>query len=173
MLTYYPTIHSGDKMINNQKQFDTMLKERLELIIEYLQIQIEDCIKDHIWTDVYSYDYFPNVKYEDASRHPSFQFLDAFVFEDIKILAKEVSTEMIYDWESMQSPSASHPYTHGNYFEGIDRRKSLASLLNVKGIDSGNDWGGKERNAFWDEAIKEINQKFDKWAKEACNKYLR
>ena len=160
-------------MINNQKQFDKILQSALKLIIGYLQVKIEDCLKEHIWNDVYRFDYFPNEIYEDYSKYPSFQFLDAFVFEDIKILAKEVSSEMVYDWASMQTPTSSHPYTHGNYYEGIDRRKSLAELLNVKCVDGGNDWGGKKRNAFWDETIKEINKNFDKWVKEACNKYLK
>lgn len=150
-----------------------MLQERVKLIIGYLQIQIENCVKAHIWNDVYLYAYYPNKNYENGTTYASLQFLEAFVFEDIKVLAKEISTEMVYDWMSMRSPSEAYPYTHGNYYIKADRREELASLLNVKGTDSGNDWGGKKRNAFWDEAIKEINQKFDKWAKEACEKYLK
>jgi len=159
-------------MINNQKQFDTILRNQLSKCVLYLSDKILECLKQHITNDVYNFG-GSNSWYSDGSGEPTWEFLNAFEFEGVKQNVKEVSNLLFYNWMDMSSPSQSNPYVHGNYGDNIDRRAQLASLLNVKGVDVGNDWGGKERNAFWDETIKEINQEFNKWAKEACDKYLK
>ena len=67
----------------------------------------------------------------------------------------------------MSKPQWFRAYTHGNFYSGEDRRLILAELLNVNGIDSGNDWGGKERKPFFDITIEWIYNNWDTLAKTA------
>lgn len=160
-------------IITNQKDFDKILNAAITKCIGDISNKILECVQDHIWQDVYSYAYYPNVAYDNGSGTPTFEFRDAFRFEGIKKSVDEISNRLFYDWSTMSKPSQSNKYLHGNFNKGEDRRSILADLLNVNGIDGGNDWGGKERNAFWDNALKDINSKFDGWAREAYNKYLK
>jgi len=154
-------------IITNQKQFDEAIKKAILNCVSYISDKILECVQSHIWDDVYRYDYFPNRKYEDGTKMPTFQFLNAFKFEEMKIKSDEISAKLFYDWQKMEPPSLNHPFTHGVY--GVeDTRSVLAELLNVTGIS-----GYKKRNAFWDNAIEEIEQKFNLWAREAYNKYLK
>jgi len=154
-------------IITNQKQFDEAIKKAILNCVSYISDKILECVQSHIWDDVYRYDYFPNRKYEDGTKMPTLQFLNAFKFEEMKIKSDEISAKLFYDWQKMEPPSLNHPFTHGVY--GVeDTRSVLAELLNVTGIS-----GYKKRNAFWDNAIEEIEQKFNLWAREAYNKYLK
>jgi hypothetical protein len=151
-------------MINNQKEFDILLQKALEKVIIELCDKTLKCLRQHIMDDVYNADSEPNTWYV-----PTFEFLDSFKFEGMKSGSKEVSNNLIYDWASMSLGD----WIHGNQDGSIDRRESLASILNVSGKNGDYDFRGKERNMFWDNALKEINQNFNKWTKDACNKYLK
>ena len=161
-------------MITNQRQFDEILIKKLSDCVEYLSQKIYECLYQHILDDVY-YSGGENFWYNNGTKEPTWEFLNSFEFEGIKKNINEVTNTLFYNWMSMSSPNQSNPYVHGNYNEGIDRRESLAEILNVYGESpSGTfDLRNKKRNAFWDEALKEVNQNFDKWANEACNKYLK
>jgi len=157
---------------SNQKELDVAISKALEKCVNYLSDKMLKCLKDRIWEDTYSKDYYPNKVYVDDGI-PTFEFLNAFEFEGIKTRISEVSNKLFYNWMDMSSPSMGRPYVHGNYEKGEDRRSDLASILNVTGKDGNNDFGGKERAPFWDNTIKEINDNFDKWAREAYNLYLK
>lgn len=150
-------------MITNQKQLDLELKNAAEKIILELCEKILECVQTHIKNDVYNYDPNKNTWYT-----PTFEFLDAFKFEGITSQNGEVSNNLFYDWVSMSVEN----WIHGNQTGSIDRRKDLAEILNVLGKNGNYDFRGKERNMFWNNAIEEINRNFDKWAKQACDKYL-
>jgi hypothetical protein len=156
---------------NNQADFDRILKKAITSCIEHLSDKILECVQDHIQKDTYGS--LPNKVYNNGTGNPTFEFKNAFKFEGIKNSVKEISNKLFYDWTTMSTPSQSNKYLHGNFNEGQDRRSILAELLNVNGIDGGNDWGGKERQAFWDNALKDINNKFDGWAREAYNKFMK
>ena len=158
-------------IITNQEQFDKVLKNALIKCVGYLSDKILKCVQDHIQKDTYGK--LPNKEYNNGTGMPTFEFKNAFRFEGIKSSVNDISNRLFYDWSTMHAPSQSNKYLHGNFDEGVDRRSILAELLNVDGIDGGNDWGGKERKAFWDNALEEIEQNFDSWAKEAYNKYLK
>lgn len=160
---------------NNQKELDAAINRALKKCVAYLSDKMLDCLKERIWQDTYTRDYYPNTVYVDDGI-PTFEFLNAFEFEGIKSSIKEVSNRLFYNWQDkMSSPSSSRPYVHGNYYKGIDRKEELANILNVSGKDAcgSNDFGGKKREPFWDNTIKEINSNFDSWAKEAYNLYLK
>lgn len=161
-------------MINNQKQFDAVLKAQLSKCVDYLSQKIYDCLYKHIMDDVYNFD-GPNSWYNNGTQQPTWEFLNAFNWEGIKEKTNEVSNLLFYNWISMSAPSGENPYVHGNYEDRIDRRQELAEILNVKGSSPAGsfDLRDKKRNAFWDETIKEVNENFDKWSKEACEKYLK
>lgn len=151
-------------MINNQKQFDDAIQIALKKIVEEICEKVLSCLRKHIKDDVYDFDPIPNTWYQ-----PTFEFLDAFKFEGIQSKSGEVSNNLFYDWASMSVGN----WIHGNESGSIDRRESLASILNVSGTNGEYDFRGKERNKFWDNAINEIDRFFDKWAKDACSKYLK
>lgn len=158
-------------IITNQKQFDEVIKKAISNCVSYISDKILECVQDHIQKDTYGE--LPNKVYNNGTGNPTFEFKNAFKFEGIKSSVNEISNKLFYDWSTMHAPSQSNEYLHGNFNKGEDRRSILAELLNVNGIDGENDWGGKERSAFWDNAIGEIEQKFDLWAREAYNKYLK
>lgn len=151
-------------MINNQKQFDDALQIVLKKIVNEICMKTLECLQKHIEDDVYNFDDSPNTWYQ-----PTYEFLNAFKFEGIIAKGNEVSNNLFYDWASMSVGN----WIHGNESGSIDRRENLASILNVSGINGQYDFRGKERNKFWDNAINEIDRLFDKWAKDACNKYLK
>lgn len=150
-----------------------MLNLVMTQCVKEISNKILDCLQEHIWEDMYSYAYYPNKVYNNGSGQATFEFMNAFKFEGVKKSVTEISNKLFYDWQSMSRPSSANPWVHGNYYTGQDRRSILAELLNVKGIDGGNDWDGKDRNAFWDNTIKDIDSKFDGWAREVYNKLLK
>lgn len=161
-------------MITNQEQFNKALKAALTNCIEYISDKMLQCLQEHIMEDVYYYD-TPNTWYNNGSGNPTYEFLNAFEFEGVQQKAKEVSNTLFYNWMEMSSPSSSNKFLHGNYEEGIDRRASLAEILNVNSSSPAGsfDLRDKQRQPYWDNAIEEMNRKFGIWAKEAYNKYLK
>ena len=161
-------------MITNQRQFDIILNGKIAACVLDISKKMYDCLRRHIINDVYYFD-GKNRWYNEGSREPTWEFLDAFDFGGVQYEIKAVTNTLFYDWMSMSPPSQSNPYVHGNYYESKDRRESLAKILNVKGNSpSGTfDLRDKKRNAFWDEAIDEIDKNFAVWAKDAFNKYLK
>ena len=148
----------------NQKELDAAIKAALEKCVSYLSDKILDCLQKHIMDDVYNFDQNKNTWYV-----PTFDFKNAFKFEGVKSKINEVSNKLFYDWQSMRLGN----WHHGNKDGSVDRRERLAEILNVSGINGDYDFRGKERNQFWDNAIKEIDENFDTWAREAYNLYLK
>lgn len=104
----------------------------------------------------YTYVSLPNIQYEFGSgtigqRMPSFEFYDAFKKKDVQIKIKEATSEIFYDWQSMTVNKKT-----GRHWDGTDTRKHLADILNVDGFVA-----MKERGAFWDKTLEEVEQELD------------
>lgn len=163
-------------------QLNSFLNKQLIKVIDYLTDKIEGQLRHNIDVYTYQFDYFPNKAYlsdesvplfeEDvySSAFPSFEFRDSFYKTKAKQVANNITGWVIHDAMSMSPPSARHPYLHGNFEIGEDRRRQLASLLNVSGKDKGNDFGGKKRQPFFDITIKWIEDNFQSLVKEAFSK---
>ena len=142
-----------------------------EIIYEQLKINI----------NLYTYGYpvaLPNVSgkinqfYENVGEEglgePSFEFRDeAWVKTKAEQVSKTIVGSIYFDGNKMSPPTWIRPYTHGNFYDGKDRRTQLAKLLNVNGVDSGNDWKGKERKPFFDITIQWIETNWKSLAKNA------
>ena len=172
-------------------QLNSFLNKQLIKVIDYLTDKIEWQLRHNIDIYTYQFDYFPNEMYLAAetevqvfddstmtftygggngSSLPSFEFRDSFYKTKAEQVANNITGWVVHDAMSMSPPSARYPYLHGNFKIGEDRRRQLASLLNVSGKDKGNDFGGKKRQPFFDITIKWIEDNFKSLVKEAFSK---
>ena len=143
-------------------QLNSFLNRKLVKVVDYLTERIQNQLRHNIDKYTYTFDYFPNKKYD-----PSFEFLDSFYRTKARNIADTITGWVIHDSMRMSPPSSRNPYLHGNFNKGIDRRNQLASLLNVSGKDTDNDFGGKERQPFFDITLQWIEDNFDSLVKEA------
>lgn len=143
--------------IYNEDDFASLFTEITEEVCKNVTNRAYDLLIKHINSDVYNTGI--NKQYE-----PSYQFRDKAWVKDhvVQALNKYVSS-IVYTPENMDAPSQSNPWRHGYYStEGtVDNRERLAEILNVVGEDEG--FGHKRRNAFWDNFIKELNEKIGGW----------
>lgn len=154
-------------------QLNSFLNKKLVNVIDYLTERIQNQLRHNIDEYTYQFDYFPNREYLDENSGwamPSFEFRDSFYRTKAKNIAEKITGWVIHDAMSMSPPSDRHPYLHGNFDKGIDRRRELASLLNVSGLDTENDFGGKERRPFFDITIKWLENNFDSLVRQAFAK---
>jgi hypothetical protein len=153
------------------QQYKLAIERILQNVINEIADEILEKLKKNIITYTYEYDYFPNVSYADGNGKPTYEFLDSWFIDKAKTIANQIVGEIFHDPMSMSEPSASQPYVHGNYRQGIDRRTFLADILNVSGVDSENDFGGKSRQPYFDITINWLNQNWDGMARRHLAKY--
>ena len=167
--------------IKTTDQFQQFFMNKLEKAINILEDEIHTKLRENI--SAMTYGYAPNADargpinkaYEIINGYPtgepSYEFRDeAWVKDKAKQAAKAIIGSVWYDYQNLSAPSSDSPYTHGNYYQGKDRRAILAELLNVNGYDKQNDMGGKRREPFFDETIKWITNNWDKLCKKALSK---
>lgn len=145
-------------------QLEEHLKKINKIVVRNIKVKITDMLKKHIMDDVYMFDYFPNKQYQ-----PTWDFYNSFKWQEID----EFTNIMSYDWQSLRAPSTEHLNAHGSFDKGIDRRKALAAILNVTGHDSDNDFGGKERNEYWNNFLNDLDKNIKIWLDEEYSRLLR
>jgi hypothetical protein len=139
-----------------------VLNSMAATVIANVSEKILALLKDFIMKDTYgSHPDDPNRFYAGGSKSPTYGFLDAFKWKPIENTIKSVTRELFYDYLGMNYFGSA--FVHGSPDD--DRREELADDLNVLGIDLNNDWGGKERKPFWNDAIFELFQEdqITKW----------
>jgi len=129
------------------------LSEIAESVILSASKDILNLLQKRIMEDTYLYDTNPRTWYYDKTGKPTYEFLNSFRWKDVSNTVVEVTRELFYNWESMSYNAAK--FKHGSFLSG-DMRKQLADILNVNGIDTPNDWGGRERLAYWDNFLDDL-----------------
>ena len=110
-------------------------------------------LRETIRRDTYLFGGFPNKFYVMGTGLPTFEFLRAWKWRNVKTSVSERVRELFYEYFSMTFDPEN--YIHGSVEHG-DRREALAKDLNVSGIALNSDFGGKERRPYWDNYIDEI-----------------
>lgn len=153
------------------QQYKLAVEKILQNVINEIADEILEKLKQNIITYTYEYDYFPNKIYANGSGEPTYEFLDSWFVDKASIIANQIVGEIFHNPMSMSAPSASQPYVHGNYRQGTDRRTRLADILNVSGVDSENDFGGKLRQPYFDKTIEWLNKNWNTLGKKHLAKY--
>lgn len=140
-------------IIENPVDLQRALTAIAKDVIGSVSNDLMKALQKRIMLDVYEYDPMPRRWYYDKTGRPTFEFLRAFKWEDIKETLSEISKTLFYDYASMGYEP--EKFKHGSKLFG-DLRERLADILNVNGMDSFNNWGGRERRAYWDNFINEF-----------------
>ena len=150
------------QLIKTKAELNQVLTQKLTNAINIICSKIESKLKKNIMDYTYNYDLEPNTWYQ-----PTYEFLNSFYMTKAKEgLNGAITAWVIHDYTRMSAPRYSSnpnsqlPYQHGNYSDGIDRRKQLAAILNVSGENSDFDFRGKQRQPFFDLTIQWIE---DNW----------
>lgn len=149
--------------IKSPREFEKIFNDILENVINDLTKKIEKKLHENIQQYTYDYDPEPNQWYRRTG-----EFLESFYRTLAQKTARNIIGTVIHDPMKMSAPIGTgidsdisqESYQHGNFFKGYDRRKILADLLDVDGINSGADFRGKERKPFFTLTIKWLD---DNW----------
>lgn len=168
--------------IKTDEDLERVFGEVIEEVVVAMSDRVQKRLRQFISKDVYGLSMNANFAmveinkfYLDGAGTPSYEFRDqAWDVKYIDDAIKGFSFSLVYEALNMTPPSSSSPYFHGNYYGGKDgmrdRREILAEVLNVNGIDSHNDWGGKKRKPYWDDFLKDLNQNIGRWLYTEFNK---
>lgn len=148
------------QLIKTKSELKKILENKMERAINIICEKIEKVLKQNILDYTYNYDPQPNTWYQ-----PTYEFYESFYTQKAKKkLDGMIKGWIIHDYTIMSAPkyssskSSQLPYQHGNFNEGIDRRKQLAAILNVSGENSDYDFRGKQRQPFFDLTIQWIEE---------------
>ena len=167
------------KLFNNMDALILEINQRLKMAVDIIADKIYEQLKINISLYTYGYpeaspnttgpinQFYENVG-DEGLQEPSYEFRDeAWVKTKAREVSRQIVGSIYFDGNKMSPPTWFRPYTHGNFYSGEDRRMKLAELLNVTGVDSENDWGGKERKPFFDITIEWIETNWQNIAKKA------
>lgn len=150
------------QLIKTKTELNQILTKKLMDAINIVCNKIENKLKKNIIDYTYNYDNQPNTWYK-----PTYEFYNSFYMAKAKKnMRGAITAWIVHDYTRMSapkyssSPNSQLPYQHGNYNEGIDRRKQLAAILNVDGENGSYDFRGKQREPFFDLTIQWIE---DNW----------
>ena len=148
------------QLIKTKSELKRFLENKMEGAINIICNRIEQVLKDNIIKYTYNYDPYPNSWYQ-----PTYEFYDSFYMQKAKKeLNGLIRGWVIHDYRIMSAPryngieGSQIPYQHGDFFNGIDRRKELANILNVSGENGSYDFRGKQRQPFFDLTIQWIEE---------------
>lgn len=157
--------------IRTDDELLTVFLPIIEEVSDAVLERAEKLLKEHINADTYGNSKTDmgkpsiNEYYLDGTGTPSYEFRDeAWETKKIKQFTDTVIASIFYDGSKMSPPSQNSPYLHGNYYKGIDRTDSLASILNVSGVADDADFiSQKRRQPYWDKFEEELSQKIGGW----------
>lgn len=157
---------------------DGIMKEIAQNLIKDLSNKMIECLKDHIWNDVYIKDHGDPINKiyvggngsEGSYGVPTFEFMNAFRFDNIEKGLNEISTNLVYDYLGMHKHNVSYVDEEGNLRtygvhqtkEGEDLREELFDLLNTNDM-----FGGKERDKYWDNFLNDVEANLDTWIEKS------
>lgn len=157
---------------------DGIMKEIAQNLIKDLSNKMIECLKDHIWNDVYIKDHGDPINKiyvggngsEGSYGVPTFEFMNAFRFDNIEKRLNEISTNLVYDYLGMHKYNVSYVDEEGNLRtygvhqtkEGEDLREELFDLLNTNDM-----FGGKERDKYWDNFLNDVEANLDTWIEKS------
>ena len=128
-----------------------ILSSIVEDVIDEVSNKILARLQWNIMKYTYMFDYFPNKIYFDNTGNPTFEFLHAWVRDDIRKAGKSLTRQIFYDYSNMKFDPKK--YLHGSPSRG-DEREKLAEILNVSGKPG--EWEAKERAPYWKITIEEL-----------------
>jgi hypothetical protein len=157
------------KTITSETELRQVMEEIIEQVIDDVSWELSDMLEEYIRLFVYGFEYFPNAVYYKGSGQPTFQFLRAWKWGQIRKAVSRYEKEIYYDPSNMQyDPKA---WLHGS-FAG-DSRSNLADILNISGYTSSLSLNGKRplsklRMPYWSLFVEalfqrdKLNKLFDK-----------
>jgi hypothetical protein len=156
-------IKNNDELL---KAFSGTIREIVRKVILDMLYELQDDI------DKYTYGQLPNANYYNKTTYPTFQFLNAFKFDGVKMQKlNEYVSELFYDWQTLDFDAST--LLHGSPWGG-DARENLADILNINGVPG--IIGNKIRSSYWDIFITDMFDKggieklFDKYTKSEFGK---
>lgn len=166
--------------IDNPVALKKALEDIGQIVIQNVSDKILEKLQENIKKYVYEYEYFPNKSYYNGSKRPTFEFLDAWKWDQIKVSVKDITTELFYDYSGMgYDPDR---WLHGSRIGG-DARANLADILNKLvyldtytsslmlsqitnlGANTPDRPFSKARGKYWDITIRELfdQQQITRW----------
>ena len=152
--------------IKNDWDAYSVLSKIMVNVIQKVSEKVADDLYESIQENTYEYGGLPNVDYYKGTGEPTYQFKNAFFFDDIVNNIKEVFSELNYHWEKMDVDLPT--LLHGSPSSG-DMRQRLAEILNV---DDQFFYETKPRLPYWDIFIEDefsngkIKRYFDQYMRE-------
>lgn len=151
--------------INSTKQLNEMLIKITKKVTDEIIDKMWSCLRKHILSDTYDLANQPNSYYALGTASPTYEFLNAFQkSEDYANLSNIINKRIFYNWQSMslQRDEENPEYSVHMSALGEDMREELADILNRNGLIA-----HKYREAYWDNTINEIENKFNGWVIDA------
>jgi CRISPR/Cas system endoribonuclease Cas6 (RAMP superfamily) len=152
--------------IKNDWDAYSVLSKIMVNVIQKVSEKVADDLHESIQQNTYEFGGLPNVFYYDGTKEPTYQFKNAFFFDDIVNNLKEIFSELNYHPEEPYM-SWDKKTLHGNATD--DMRKQLAEILNV---DDQFYYETKPRLPYWDIFIEDefangkIKKYFDQYMRE-------
>ena len=145
---------------NSQDDLLRIMRQKAVKALEKITKEVIEIFKkDYVMAMVYN-SHLPNVKYYNNTRMPTYEFLDAWDWSQIKDEVTRLSTEMWFD--SNKLGFNSNAFLHGSrYSTPEDVRENLMDILNKRGYSSSLWISVKRPKAYWDEFIKAMFNKGD------------
>ena len=139
--------------IQNDMQLASILNSLAQIAISNVSDKVLFQLQEDIKRDVYTHSYFPNRYYVGGSGIPTFDFLRAWKWNQMKTDITSVVKELFYDYFNMLYDPEN--FIHGN--RNFDRREELADDLNVSGPALHQDFSTKkERAPLWSNLLYEM-----------------
>jgi hypothetical protein len=154
--------------ITNDWDAYSVLSKVMEIVIRKVSECVADDLYESIQQNTYEYGGLPNVDYYKGTGEPTYQFKNAFFFDDIVNNVKEVFSELNYHPEEPYMYYDPKTLLHGSPASG-DMRKKLAEILNVSDEFY---YETKPRLPYWDIFIEDefsngkIKRYFDQYMRE-------
>lgn len=153
--------------IRSDTELRNLLGNILEDTIEKVSDKVLEMLIEYINKYVYGSNPKPNEIYYNGTRKPTYEFREAFRWDEMKKGLIEISRMLFYDPSKMRHDADT--YLHGSKVGG-DSRANLADILNVSGFTSS--WNWKKSEPYWDNFIDDLFKgELDKMFTEAFKYY--
>jgi hypothetical protein len=139
--------------IKNNSDLTFHFRVIAEKVIENVSKIVVDELK--FWINLQVYDAAQREKerdwYVDYTKEPTYEFREAFHFDEITKSANTVITKLFYDWATMSVGTTGEK---GNYIhtQNGDFRQFMAEAFNVDDFVEG-DFKDRKREPYWDTFI--------------------
>jgi hypothetical protein len=140
--------------IKNEQELNQLVEKLAREAIESITIEVLNLFKTYVYKHVYT-SHGSNAIYHDGSGLPTYEFMEAWQWSEIRKQLDVISTQMWFNPGRMDFDMDT--FKHGSkYSTPPDARASLMDILNKTGYSSSLWLSVSRKVAYWDEFISDM-----------------